>query len=195
MRLPPAHSFAVPACIVAAVIGSIAAAPAAFARTPDAGRSAASPTAVAASRCGATHTAGAGRRQAHAILCLVNAERARHGLRRLRRRHTLATAAARYARQLSRRNWFAHVSPSGSTPAKRVRRAGYHPATLGETLAYGRGYWGTPAGIVAQWLASPPHRQIVLEPRVRDLGVGVARGIPRPGMRGGVTVAAEFARR
>ena len=96
---------------------------------------------------------------------------------------------------MSRRNFFAHRSTGGSTPVSRVRRAGYRPHTLGETLAYGRGHLGTPAGIVAQLMASPPHRSIVLEPRVRDLGVGAARGLPRPGMRGGVTVAAEFARR
>ena len=96
---------------------------------------------------------------------------------------------------MSRRNYFAHRGSRGSTPKTRVRRAGYRCAVIGENLAYGRGYWGTPAGIVAQWLGSAAHRQILFSPRVRDLGVGVARGVPRPGIHGGVTVAAEFARR
>ena len=153
------------------------------------------PRAAAAGGCSGAHREGAGRRQERAILCLINRQRARHGLRRMRANRKLARAAERYARSMSRRNFFAHRSTGGSTPVSRARRAGYRPHTLGETLAYGRGHLGTPAGIVAQLMASPPHRSIVLAPRVRDLGVGAARGLPRPGMRGGVTVAAEFARR
>jgi uncharacterized protein YkwD len=155
----------------------------------------AGPRAHAAARCSGTHTAGASRRQERAILCLVNRQRARYGLRRLRSRRTLAVAAERHARDMARHNYFAHYGRNGSSPRSRVRRAGYRCKTVGENLAYGRGHPGTPAGIVAMWMASPPHRQTMLSPRVRDLGVGAVRGVPRPGFRGGVTVAAEFARR
>jgi uncharacterized protein YkwD len=157
--------------------------------------SGASPRAHAAARCSGSHSSGAGRRQERAILCLVNRQRARYGLRRLRSRRTLIRAAERHARDMARHNYFAHYGRSGSTPRSRVRRAGYRCKTIGENLAFGRGYPGTPAGIVAMWMASASHRQTMLSPRVRDLGVGAARGVPRPGISGGVTVAAEFARR
>jgi uncharacterized protein YkwD len=148
-----------------------------------------------AARCSGTHSSGAGPRHERAILCLVNRQRARFGLRRLRARRTLARAAERHARDMARHNYFAHYGRRGSTPRTRVRRSGYRCRTVGENLAFGRGYPGTPAGIVAMWMASPPHRRTMLSRRVRDLGVGAARGVPRAGIRGGVTVAAEFARR
>ena len=178
------------ALLVVVLLAGVCAAPALVSVASDA-----APRAHAAAGCSGAHAAGAGRRQERAILCLVNRQRARHGLRRLRARRTLARAAERHARDMSRHNFFAHYGRRGSTPRSRVRRAGYRCRTIGENLAYGRGYPGTPAGIVAMWMASPPHRQTMLSPRVRDLGVGAARGVPRPGFRGGVTVAAEFARR
>ena len=77
----------------------------------------------------------------------------------------------------------------------RAHRAGYDYSMLGENLAWGSGYWSTPAGTVKQWLGSPAHRRTMLKPRVRELGVGVASGVPTRGVRRGATVAALFGRR
>ena len=151
--------------------------------------------AAAAPQCRNATQAGAGRAQERTILCLINAERARAGVSRLRRNGALARAAERHARDMTRRDYFAHVSPSGATPLARAIRAGYGAATLAENLAFGTGSWGTPAGAVAQWLDSPGHRRAMLSPAVRELGVGAVSGSPMAGVSGGVTVAAEFGRR
>jgi uncharacterized protein YkwD len=119
---------------------------------------------------------------ADAIVCLVNAERTSRGLKALQRDGDLAQAARKHAADMVRRNYFGHVSPSGKSPGDRVREAGYaHPGDdwkVGEDLGWGTGSRATPNTLVDEWLASPPHRRIMLEPGFRELGVGVAPGAP-----------------
>jgi uncharacterized protein YkwD len=113
-----------------------------------------------------------------AVRCLVNAQRARHGLPALRPSAPLRSAATAFGREMVARGFFDHVSPGGATPADRVHRAGYGGRTVGEAIGWGTGSLGTPAAIVDAWMNSPPHRAIVLSRRVRDIGVGVAAGTP-----------------
>ena len=123
------------------------------------------------------------RRAAGAVICLVNADRARHGLRALRGDGDLRQAAGRHSRNMVRRGFFAHVTPHGTSLGDRLRRSGYlranHARHTGETLAWGSGTSATPAAIVAQWIASPPHRHILLGRDFREAGVGVAAGAPQ----------------
>jgi uncharacterized protein YkwD len=81
------------------------------------------------------------------------------------------------------RGYFAHESPEGGTARERADQAGY-PSTLlvGETIAYGQ---RTAGAVVDDWLASAPHRRILLDGRLTELGVGVA--IARQGDRVKVT--------
>ena len=121
------------------------------------------------------------RRAADAVICLVNADRARHGLHALRGDSDLRQAAGRHSRNMVLRGFFSHVTPRG---ADRLRRSGYLRANrarhAGETLAWGRSTSATPAVIVAEWVASPPHHRILLGRDFRDVGVGVAAGAPQP---------------
>ena len=48
--------------------------------------------------------------------------------------------------------------------------------------------------IVAEWLHSAEHRAILLSPRFREVGIGLAIGAPGTG-EGGATVAADFGAR
>lgn len=128
---------------------------------------------------------------ARAVRCLVNAERERRGLARLRPNRALTAAAGRHARDMVRRGFFDHRSPDGSTPATRARRAGYPSPSVAETIAWGTGFLGTPAATVKAWMASAPHRRILVDRRVRDIGVGVALGTPRTTAAGGATVTAD----
>jgi uncharacterized protein YkwD len=108
-----------------------------------------------------------------AVLCLVNQQRARHGRGPLRPDRRLMRAAARHAADMARRHYFAHVSPSGSDPLQRVRAAGWH-GNVGEAIAWGCGSLSTPRATVRAWMASPPHRAILLS-RARSVGVGYRR--------------------
>lgn len=134
-----------------------------------------------------------------ATVCLLNRERSRAGLRRVRSRPTLATAARRHARDMVVRKYFAHASADGDRVADRVRRAGYLRGarywTLGEILAWGSSNRSTPASIVRAWMESDTHRVIVLRRDFRDVGVDVVRGTPHPRIPSGGTFVAEFGRR
>ncbi|MGE5619940.1 MAG: CAP domain-containing protein [Sphingomonadaceae bacterium] len=123
---------------------------------------------------------------------LVNQERLKAGLLPLKWNDTLAAAATTYARDLAARNYFAHNSLEGSTPASRARDAGYDAygwggVYVGENLA--RGY-STAEGAMAGWLASEGHRNNLLHSKYRETGVGMAVAA-----NGGVVLAQEFGSR
>ena len=144
-------------------------------------------------RAGAAPSVQTLHRAAGAVVCLVNAERARHGLRALRGDGDLRRAAGRHSRNMVRRGFFSHVTPSGAGLSDRLRRSGYidgkRTRHVGEALAWGTGMPATPNVIVAGWIASPQHHRILLGRDFREVGVGVAMGTPQAssGGRGGVT--------
>ena len=113
-----------------------------------------------------------------AVRCEINAIRVANGLKPMGTTHPLGVAATRHSKDMVRRHYFAHVSPSGQTVTDRVRRAGYDGGRLGENIGWGSGSLATPAAIVQAWMNSPPHRAIILTPGFRDLGVGIAQGAP-----------------
>jgi uncharacterized protein YkwD len=115
------------------------------------------------------------------VVCLVNAERADRGLPPLRGDADLGQAAARQAGDMVRRQYFAHVTPGGADLGDRLRSAGYGDGSgwrAGEALGWGTGSRATPAALVDEWIASAPHRRILLDPGFRELGVGIAAGAP-----------------
>ena len=136
------------------------------------------PAASAAATCAGASERVDDARRVHALVCLINGARVDHGLQRLKSNAALGLAARRYARDMVKRTFFDHTSPGGSTPVTRVRRAGYHGKRVGEALAFAIGPQATPAGTVRGWLRSPPHRRILLDRRMRDLGAGFAKGAP-----------------
>src|SRR4051794_36676109 len=79
------------------------------------------------------------RAAARATLCLLNAERRRHFLRRLRPNSRLAAAARRHSRDMVRRRYFSHTTPSGTPFDVRIRHTGYLLGArrwmIGENLA------------------------------------------------------------
>lgn len=134
---------------------------------------------------------------ATATLCLLNAERAKRGLPPLADNPMLARVAARHSADMVARRYFEHDSPDGTTPQDRLRTAGYARGTsrsTGENIAWGRGDSGTPAAIVEQWMNSPAHRADILRPAFREVGVGIALGVPTAAGRGddGATYTTDF---
>jgi uncharacterized protein YkwD len=110
-----------------------------------------------------------------AVVRRVNAVRARHGRRPLRRSVRLAAAADRKAREVVRTDTLSHRSPDGAPMSRRVRR--YVSARrVGETLGLVRRRRRQAARVVRAWMASPGHRVVLLAPGYRRIGVGRRRG-------------------
>lgn len=128
-----------------------------------------------------------------AVACEINRHRREHGLAVLDRAGALARAGGRHAADMVRRAYFSHVSPGGRSMAERLLAAGYARGSwaAGEVLAWGTGGRSSPAAVVAAWMRSPGHRRVLLDPRYREAGVGVAHGNPSGGAAGG-TYAAEL---
>lgn len=117
-----------------------------------------------------------------AVLCAVNAERGARGLVAYTDSNALDQAAQGYASSMVSGAFFDHVSPAGSTVVDRARAAGWLPSTgsygLGEAIAWAGAPLDSASGVVAMWMASPPHRAILLDPSYREAGLGVALGVP-----------------
>jgi uncharacterized protein YkwD len=133
------------------------------------------------------------------VLCLVNRERAQHGETPLRLNPSLQAAAEEHCAEMIAADYFEHVSPSGLTPAERIREDGYVPSpsdgyVIGENLAWGTYSLATPQATVAAWIASPGHLANILEARYTETGVAVTPSVPAGLAEGapGATWAQEF---
>lgn len=107
------------------------------------------------------------RAQAASVLHAVNAARRAHGLAPLRRGRRLGGSARAYALHMLRTGYFGH----------RARlRVACRCRFMGEVLAWHTGRRPRPRLVVRLWLASPPHRRLLLSSRFSSLGTGLARG-------------------
>jgi uncharacterized protein YkwD len=132
-------------------------------------------------------------------LCLLNHQRRAHGRRALKSNRRLARAARKHARDMVRRNYFSHTTPSGVSFVDRIMRQDYvNPGqgwALGENLAWGSYQLATPRSIVRSWMHSPGHRANILNSRFREIGIGVVEGAPEPGTSHAATFATSFGAR
>ena len=163
-------------------------------------RRAAAPSASQASSCSDTSLVPAPGnldRIAAATLCLVNDQRAAHGLAPLQADGALAAAATGHSLDMAAHDYFDHIGPGGGDPLARIRRAGYIGSSrnfaVGENIAAATGSMGTPAATVGRWMQSPDHRANILSPTFRDTGIGVAAAAPALLGRGrGATYTEDF---
>jgi uncharacterized protein YkwD len=131
-----------------------------------------------------------------ATLCLLNHERGKSHLRKLRFNHRLALAGLRHARDMVSNDYFAHDAPSGQNFVQRIMQTDYVPASsswfLGENLAWGDQRASTPREIVRAWMASPGHRHNTLTRGFREIGIAIVPGAPVSGVTNAATYATEF---
>ena len=143
------------------------------------------PAAAQARGCANTHlkpTAANLEAVRSAVLCLHNAERARHGLPKLRESPRLRSAAVRHAQHMVGAHFFDHTTPAGATMADRIRRTGYTSGarawSIGENIAWGSGRLATAAQIQRSWMHSAGHRANILQRSFREIGIGIRPGVP-----------------
>jgi uncharacterized protein YkwD len=103
----------------------------------------------------------------------INRRRASAGCRPVRPRDPLDRAAQRHSEDMARHAHLGHTGSDGSSPADRIREAGYRAGHNAEAIAAGA---TSASAVVAVWMDSRPHRAILLTCRYTHAGVGVAAG-------------------
>jgi uncharacterized protein YkwD len=113
----------------------------------------------------------------------INAVRSQRHLRSLVESRALRLAAESNSAAMLDQGYFAHESPDGTSFADRLKQ--FYPAnpndywTVGENLAMTGPNEPLARDLVARWMESPRHRANLLDPRWRELGIGV-RFAPSP---------------
>ncbi len=111
------------------------------------------------------------------LLTQLNAARADGGLQPLTPDAQLVAVARDRSADMLARDYFAHITPEGTDVYAMMDARGIHAPFAGENLA--RNNWDdrqSAAHAVAGFLASPPHRHNMLDPKFTRIGVGVAVG-------------------
>ncbi len=107
---------------------------------------------------------------------LVNAERARKGLRPLVWDAELTRMARTYSEKMARQNFFSHKAPDGQGLRERSRASGIAGfKRLGENLAYNKGFADAVLCAVVGWMRSEGHRDQILDGEFTRSGLGIAR--------------------
>lgn len=116
------------------------------------------------------------------MLELINSERAKKGVKPLIADSRLVKAARLKSQDMIDNDYFAHESAKYGAPSELVAAQGVSYHCVGENLAVS----GTVQQAHRGLMGSPGHRQNILNPQFRLIGIGIIKG------RRGVTVSQEF---
>ena len=111
------------------------------------------------------------------VVTMTNQQRHANGCRLLAVSRDLTVASVRQSLYMARTGLFTHVWRDGSTFVTRAHAAGYRQPS-GENIAWG---YQSAADVMAAWMASPHHRENILNCGAHSIGTGVAyaaNGIP-----------------
>ena len=117
-------------------------------------------------------------------LFLTNQARQRHGLSPVRRNANLDIAAKRHSSVMAKYRYIGHHEPRGtSSLMKRLDKANYNARYCSENVFGPDTSFRvidhailTPENAVGFWMKSPGHRRNILNPRVKDVGIGHVDG-------------------
>lgn len=108
------------------------------------------------------------------VLQLINLERAQAELPPVVVNPTLSKIAGDYACRMIQLDFFGHEDPvNGHGPGDRAEAGKYAFYAIGENLAAGQ---QTAAEVMEVWMESPPHREIILDERWKEVGIAVRAG-------------------
>lgn len=108
-----------------------------------------------------------------AVAAATSAMRASRGLPPVSANATLGRVAAAHACDMARRGRMTHIGSTTTGPAQRVKAMGYHPSVTAENIAAGP---FTRARVLQEWNLSEGHRNNILIPQMREVGIGSAIG-------------------
>lgn len=107
------------------------------------------------------------------VIALTNASRQEGSLGALRENAQLSQAAQRKAKDMLARDYFAHTTPDGKRFWTWIDGTGYNYTLAGENLAID---FSTPESAHAALIASPSHRENIMNKRYKEIGVAVVTG-------------------
>lgn len=107
------------------------------------------------------------------IIRLTNEKRAEAGLAPVQYNAALAQGATAKGHDMFEKGYWAHVAPDGTQPWAFFISAGYHYKYAGENLARD---FSDASSAVNAWMASPSHRENMLSPKYKEIGIGVVDG-------------------
>lgn len=104
------------------------------------------------------------------VVDLVNAERAKHGLKPVVAKEDLTKVAQVKAQDMYQSRYFSHTSPNYGSPFDMMRKFGISYSAAGENIAMGQ---KTPEQVMQDWMNSSGHRANILNANYNEIGVGV----------------------
>ena len=108
------------------------------------------------------------------LYTLTNQTRKQNQLPVLTQDPKLELAAQMKLNDMLQNNYFAHVSPSGTTPWVWIEKSDYDYLIAGENLAMN--FYNSDQTMKA-WLNSEAHRKNILLPEFKDIGIAVGSGL------------------
>ena len=115
----------------------------------------------------------------NSLVNATNQKRAAAGVGALTYNDKLTKAAQNKANDMATRDYWSHNTPEGTAPRIFITNAGYIYSIAGENLAFGYRITNTnPAtneiGVMDGWMASPSHKENLLNSRFTEVGFGIA---------------------
>lgn len=107
------------------------------------------------------------------IVVLTNTTRREIKASQLTEDPILDKAAQQKADDMVANSYFGHESPSGKTAMDLILAQGYPAKIAAENLAV---RYTEAESVQNSWLLSPTHRENIINPEYKDIGVGVAKG-------------------
>ena len=106
----------------------------------------------------------------------VNQVRLQRHLHPLKASPELAAVAKAHARDMAEQGYLSHVNPNGEDPLIRVRAAGIDGfRLLAENIGATSESGDRVTAIIQKWLASPLHRENILNPAFNTTGLAVLK--------------------
>jgi uncharacterized protein YkwD len=107
------------------------------------------------------------------LAALVNQKRRTAGVPMLKKSPLLSRVARNHSRDMSTRDFFNHTNPDGLGPKARLEESGYVWRAFGENIGCGQ---DSPRLIFEAWLKKTEHRENMLNPLYKEVGVGFVAG-------------------
>lgn len=108
------------------------------------------------------------------VVSWTNQARINANLPALKVNDSLNAGAKAKVQDMFTKQYFEHISPSGTGPAEIAKQSGYEYILVGENLALGN--FKNDQELLAAWMASPGHRANILNTRYAEIGVAIQKG-------------------